>query len=220
MASSFLILALLCVTFTSAFASDFNALQDFCVAAPKPEVQVNPTLVNGRFCKDPKLARADDFSFSGLHKPGNTSNRFGANVTAVNVAQIAGLNTLGVSMVRIDLAPGGVNPPHTHPRASEILVVLKGTMLAAFVTSNPDNRHIFKVLKKGDVFVFPEGLLHYQKNVGDGNAVAIAGLNSQNPGVISVASAVFGSEPSIPDEVLTKSFQMGKNVVDFLQSQF
>ena len=176
--------------------------------------------VNGKFCKDPKLAMADDFFFSGLHIPGNTSNPVGSAVTPVNVAQIAGLNTLGISLARVDYAPYGLNPPHTHPRATEILVVLEGTLYVGFVTSNPENRLISKVLNKGDVFVFPIGLIHFQFNVGHTNTVAIAALSSQNPGVITIANAVFGSDPPISIDVLTKAFQLDKDVVNYLQSSF
>lgn len=176
--------------------------------------------LNGLVCKDPKLAQASDFSLSGLHLPGNTANILGSRVTPANVAQIPGLNTLGISMVRIDYAPWGLNPPHTHPRASEILAVLEGSLHVGFVTSNPENRLISKVLKKGDVFVFPVGLVHFQRNVGHGNAVAIAALSSQNPGVISIANAVFGSTPAIESEILSKAFQLDKNVIDRLQTKF
>ncbi|KAL3534165.1 hypothetical protein ACH5RR_002626, partial [Cinchona calisaya] len=81
--------------------------------------------VNGLECKDPKQVTADDFFFSGLQKPGNTSNPFGSKVTPVFATQLPGLNTLGISIVRIDYAPWGINPPHTHPRATEILTVLE-----------------------------------------------------------------------------------------------
>ncbi|MBA0847540.1 hypothetical protein Goshw_019552, partial [Gossypium schwendimanii] len=157
--------------------------------------------VNGKFCKDPKLAKAEDFYYSGLNIPRNTSNPVGSTVTPVNVAQIPGLNTLGISLVRIDYAPNdGLNPPHTHPRATEILVVVEGTLYVGFVTSNTDNRLIAKVLYPGDVFVFPIGLIHFQFNEGKTKAVAFAGLSSQNPGVITIANAVFGPNPSInPD---------------------
>ncbi|KAI3993162.1 hypothetical protein MKX01_009905, partial [Papaver californicum] len=74
------------------------------------------------------LAEGSDFFFAGLHVPGNTSNTQGSKVTPVSVAQIPGLNTFGISLVRIDYAPWGMNPPHTHPRATEILTVLEGTL--------------------------------------------------------------------------------------------
>lgn len=177
-------------------------------------------LVNGLVCKDPKLVQANDFFFSGLHIPGNTANAVGSNVTAVNVAQIPGLNTFGISLVRIDFAPWGITAPHTHPRATEILTVLEGTLRVGFVTSNPENRHITKVLNKGDVFVFPQGLVHYQQNIGYGNAVVISGLSSQNPGVIIIANAVFGSTPDISSDILAKSFQVDQKIVQQIQSRF
>ncbi|KAJ0014689.1 hypothetical protein Pint_20278 [Pistacia integerrima] len=105
-------------SFTS--ASDPSPLEDFCVAIDDPK---------------------------NIRKPGNTNNPVGSNVTAVNVQQIPGPNTLGISAVRIDYAPYGQNAPHiNHPRATEILVVLEGTLLVGFVTSNPNNTLISKVL--------------------------------------------------------------------------
>ncbi|KAJ7968916.1 Germin-like protein subfamily 1 member [Quillaja saponaria] len=210
-------IVLLALASSLASAYDPSPLQDFCVAINDTK---NGVFVNGKFCKDPKLANANDFFFKGLNKPGNTSNAVGSRVTQVNVQQILGLNTLGVSLARIDFAPKGLNPPHIHPRASEILVVEEGTLYVGFVTSNTENRLFTKVLKKGDVFVFPIGLIHFQLNVGDGNAVAFAGLSSQNPGVITIANAVFGSNPPISPDVLTKAFQVDKNVVNYLQKQF
>ena len=175
--------------------------------------------MNGKFCKDPAAVTADDFFFSGLNTPANTANKVGFNVTLVNVDMLPGLNTLVISLARLDFAPYGLDPPHTHPRASEILVVVEGTLLVGFVTSNP-NKLFTKVLNKGDVFAFPIGLIHFQFNIGQTNAVAFAGLYSQNPGVITIANAVFGSNPPINPDVLIKAFQVDKNVVDYLQKQF
>ena len=177
--------------------------------------------VNGKFCKDPKLARPGDFFLSGLDKPGNTANRLGFSVKNANVDQIPGLNTLGISAVRIDYAPYGQNPPHTHPRATEILTVLEGTLYVGFVTSNQlNNTLIAKVLKKGDVFVFPIGLIHFQFNIGKTNAVAIAALSSQSPGVITIANSVFGANPPINPDFLAKAFQLDVNVVKELEAKF
>ncbi|KAK6932074.1 Cupin 1 [Dillenia turbinata] len=211
------------LAFSLSSASDPSPLQDFCVAIDDPK---GALFVNGKFCKDPNLVTADDFFHAGLNIAGNTSNPLGSKVTLVNVDQIPGLNTLGISLARIDFASYGLNPPHTHPRAKEVLFVLEGTLCVGFVTSNnPDNkalnnRLITKVLNPGDVFVFPEGLIHFQFNVGKTNAIAFAGLSSQNPGVITIANAVFGSNPSINPDVLTKAFQVDKNVTDYLQKQF
>uniref|UniRef100_A0A2N9FBF7 Germin-like protein n=1 Tax=Fagus sylvatica TaxID=28930 RepID=A0A2N9FBF7_FAGSY len=221
MMRAYLVTVALCaLAFSLANASDPAPLQDFCVALKAKDYSHSAVFVNGKFCKDPEQAKADDFYFKGLNKPGNTNNRVGSNVTTVNVDQIPGLNTLGISLARIDFAPYGQNPPHTHPRATEILVVLEGTLYVGFVTSNTDNRLFTKVLNKGDVFVFPVGLIHFQFNMGKANAIAIVALSSQNAGVITIADAVFGSDPPINPDVLTKAFQLDKNVVEHLQKLF
>ncbi|KAK9100958.1 hypothetical protein Scep_024388 [Stephania cephalantha] len=56
------------------------------------------------------------------------------------------------------------------------------------------------------------GLIHFQLNVGNTSAVAFAGLSGQNPGVITIANAVFGSNPSISDDVLAMAFQVDKKI--------
>ncbi|XP_077244429.1 germin-like protein 8-2 [Tasmannia lanceolata] len=216
MAAPLLVFVLLSLASSLTFAFDPSPLQDFCVADNK-----SPVFVNGEVCKDANLAEASDFFFPGLDIPANTNNRVGSNVTLVNVLRIPGLNTLGVSIGRIDFAPYGLNPPHTHPRASEIFVVQEGSLYAGFVRGGTrKNRLISKILNKGDVFVFPKGLIHFQLNVGKTDAVGIAHFNSQNPGIITIANALFGSNPPISDDVLTKAFDLDKKVVDFLQAQF
>ncbi|CAL5413265.1 unnamed protein product [Camellia sinensis] len=198
-------IAIMALAFTLVSASDPSPLQDFCVAINNSDV-----FVNGKVCKDPKLATADDFFFSGLLTPQSTSNPVGSKVTPANVMQILGLICT--------LWPQPT--PHIHPRATEVIVVLEGTLYVGFVTSNTDNRLFTKVLYPGDVFVFPQGLIHFQFNNGKTNAVALAALSSQNPGTITVANAVFGSNPRISDDVLAKAFQVDKKVVDYLQAQF
>uniref|UniRef100_A0A7C8YUR4 Germin-like protein n=1 Tax=Opuntia streptacantha TaxID=393608 RepID=A0A7C8YUR4_OPUST len=202
-----------------AYATDPTQLQDFCVGINDPNV-----FVNGLFCKNPMEAKPEDFFFEGLNIPGSTVNRVGANVTLVSAAQLPGLNTLGISIARIDFAPyGGLNPPHFHPRATEILTVIEGTLYVGFVTSNipnDGNKFFAKLLKPGDVFVFPQGLIHFQLNVGKTPAVAFAALSSQNPGVTTVANAVFGAKPPISVDVLSKAFQLDPIVVKQLQSLF
>ncbi|PKA64043.1 Putative germin-like protein 2-1 [Apostasia shenzhenica] len=216
MASLPLVLAFLTLSISRPIlAADNSQLQDFCVADTTSNI-----FVNGFVCKNPSLVTEDDFFFAGLGKPGDTANQLGSNVTPANVVQIPGLNTLGISLVRIDFAPYGVIPPHEHPRASEILAVTEGTLSVGFVTSNPENKLFSKVLRAGDVFVFPQGLVHFQMNTGMTKAVAISALSSQNPGVVTVANAVFGSKPAISSQVLQRAFQLDEKTVRMLQAKF
>jgi quercetin dioxygenase-like cupin family protein len=183
---------------------------------------MNAVLVNGFPCKDSMAVNTEDFfNPAMLDQPRDTKNsQVGSNVTNINVINFPGLNTLGISLARIDYGPLGVNTPHTHPRATELLTVLEGILYLGFVTSNP-NRLFAKVVKKGDVFVFPKGMIHFQMNlVHDKPAAALSSLSSQNPGVITIANAVFGTNPPISDDVLATAFQVEKKLIDWLQSQF
>ncbi|VFQ86650.1 unnamed protein product [Cuscuta campestris] len=141
----------------------------------------------------------------------------GAKVTPVRVEELPGLNTLGVAVGRIDFAPRGISPPHTHPLGTEVIVVVEGTLYAGFVDSR--NKLFAKTLHPGDVFVFPKGLVHFQLNVGGGRASVFAGFGSQNPGGITTANSVFAADPPILPELLSKAFQLDKKVINHLQSQ-
>ncbi|OWM70953.1 germin-like protein subfamily 1 member 13 [Punica granatum] len=214
----FVALLVSALAISSSFAFDPSQLQDICVAVDEPK---NAVFVNGKFCKNPNLTVADDFLFRGINIPRDTNNSVGSIVTMVAVDQLPGLNTLGISLARIDYAPSGLNPPHIHPRATEVIMCVQGELYVGFVLSNQlGNRLVTQILKAGDVFVFPFAMIHFQLNIGKTAAVAISSLSSQNPGVITIANAVFGSKPLIDPKVLTKAFQVDKKTIDYLESQF
>ncbi|WCJ26816.1 RmlC-like cupins superfamily protein [Euphorbia peplus] len=205
-----LLLGLGIALLSSSVTADPDLLQDVCVADFTTGVKVN-----GFPCKE--NITAEDFYFSGIAKPGLTNNTLGSLVTGANVQRIPGLNTLGVSMSRIDYAPGGLNPPHTHPRATEMVFVLEGTLDVGFITTA--NVLISKSISKGDTFVFPKGLVHFQKNNGKYPAAVIAAFNSQLPGTQSIALTLFAASPPVPDNVLTKAFQVGTKEVEKIKSR-
>ncbi|OVA20846.1 hypothetical protein BVC80_8909g15 [Macleaya cordata] len=63
-------------------------------------------------------------------------------------------------------------------------------------------------------------LRHLQPRQPSNHQVAIAALSSQHLGVITIANAIFGSNPGISAEVLTKAFQVDKKIVEYLQAKF
>ncbi|CAK9328462.1 unnamed protein product [Citrullus colocynthis] len=151
-------------------AADIDLLQDICVADLASDIS------------------ATDFFFDGLANPGLTNTTSGAVITGANVQNIPGPNTLGVSLARIDYAPGNVL--------------------------------ISKSIKKGEIFVFPKGLVHFQKNNGKDAATVVAAFNSQFPGTQSIATTLFATTPSVPNDVLTKAFQVGTKEVEKIKSRF
>ncbi|KAF8042972.1 hypothetical protein BT93_A1338 [Corymbia citriodora subsp. variegata] len=197
---------------SGALAYDPDLLQDICVANPSSDIKVN-----GFACKSEANISASDFAFEGLAKPGIINSSVGSVVTTANVEKIPGLNTLGISLARLDYAPGGLNPPHTHPRATEIVFVLEGELDVGFITTA--NKLISKTIKKGETFVFPRGLVHFQMNNGDKAAAALAAFNSQLPGTQSIALTLFTATPAVPDDVLTKAFQVGTKEINKIKDK-
>ncbi|KAJ4916153.1 Germin-like protein subfamily T member 2 [Raphanus sativus] len=207
--SSFLLT--LCLFVIPSLSSDPDPLQDFCVG----DLRASPS-INGFPCK-PSVS-ASDFFFSGLAGPLNTSNPNGVAISPANVLTFPGLNTLGLSMNNVEFAPGGVNPPHSHPRATEVGVVIEGSVFVGFLTTN--NTLFSKVINAGEMFVVPRGLVHFQWNVGKGKARLITAFNSQLSGVVVLPSTLFGSVPEIPNAVLTKTFRTDDATVNNLKSKF
>ncbi|GAV88494.1 Cupin_1 domain-containing protein, partial [Cephalotus follicularis] len=171
--------------------------------------------LNGFPCK--ANITSEDFFSDTLANPGMTNTSMGTVVAAVNVQKMPGLNTLGISLSRIDYAPSGLNPPHTHPRASEMIFVLEGELEVGFITTA--NVLISKTIKKGEVFVFPKGLVHFQRN-GKAPATVLAAFNSQFAGTQSIAATLFGASPTVPDDVLSKAFHMDSKEVEITKSKF
>ncbi|KAK9715668.1 hypothetical protein RND81_06G181100 [Saponaria officinalis] len=135
-------------------SSSVNTIIDFCVA------DLNQPLGPAGFpCRNPANLIMDDFVFSGLGVPADMSdNIFKVGVTAAVDGTFPVLNGLGLSMARLDIDVGGVVPIHT-----------------------PSFRAYFETLKKGDIMIFPQGLLHFQVNVGDSPSLAFVSLNSAFP---------------------------------------
>lgn len=171
---------------------------DFCVA--DLTAAAGPA---GFPCKAVAKVTADDFVYTGLAKSGNTTNIISAAVSPAFVGQFAGVNGLGISAARLDLAPGGVIPIHTHPGASELLIVVHGHILAGFISSF-DNKVYIKKVSKGEIMVFPQGLLHFQVNAGKNGATAFVTFSSPDPGLQILDFALFANDlPSKLVETVT-----------------
>ncbi|KAL5698231.1 Auxin-binding protein ABP19a [Ranunculus cassubicifolius] len=192
--------------FALLFSSSANAA-DFCVG----DTMAPPT-PSGYHCK--AKVTVDDFVFSGLAVAGNTTNIISAAVTPAFSAQFPGLNGLGISIARLDLAPGGVIPFHTHPAGNEVLLVLQGSILAGFVSSG--NTVFLKKLKKGEVMIFPQGLLHFQINAGGSKAIASVSFSSSSPGLQILDFALFAND--LPTELVAKTTFLDPTTIKKLKS--
>ncbi|CAK9209408.1 unnamed protein product [Sphagnum troendelagicum] len=199
---------------TVVMAADADPIYDFCVAN-----LTSPIILNGLVCVNPATVTGSTFVFKGFETAGNTSNGLGSAVTpGFAGVNYPALNTQGLALARLDYAPAGLVPPHTHPRATEVIYLVKGELLVGFVDTN--DKFYPAHLKTGDVFVFPRGLVHFQYNIGTTPAFAIAVLNSQNPGVQLIAPALFGATPPVEDAVLSKAFGIPPSEVEIIKKGF
>lgn len=169
-------------------AGDGDNLYDVCPTDTAAHQSIH---FNGYPCKSPADVAASDFKSSLLNQAGDTDNFDRSSTTVATAAEFPGLNTLGLSAARTDIEVDGVVMPHAHPRASEMIFVRGGEVAAGFVDSG--NRVFQRRLREGDVFVFPKGLLHFCFNAGFESATIFSVMNSQNPGLASVAGAMFVS---------------------------
>ena len=197
--------------------SDPDLLFDYCVADTTAST-ATAFHFNGLPCIDPATARADHFATSALARSTDPSaTLFGFNVTLTNPAtSMPGANAQGLAMARIDLAPGGMVPLHTHPRASEVALVLGGSVLVGFADTS--YRLYTQLLRAGEAFVFPKGMVHFMRNLDTAApAVVLSGLNSQSPGAQLVPFSAFRTEPPLPDEVVKKTFRITGQDVQRIQ---
>lgn len=212
-----LMLPLQCCLLTG--ASDPDPVQDYCIPNPK----FNPSIIgtHKQFssilpCKNASEVTADEFVFSGTKDLAPNFSDTGLSAVSIGPAIFPGLNTLGMSFSRVELNVGGVNPPHFHPRATELAFLIRGSIYSGFVDST--NQVFARVLEAGEVMVYPRGLVHFQMNVGDKPAVILGSFNSQNPGTQKIPAAVFGS--GINDELLEKAFGMSSKQIGLMRRRF
>lgn len=205
--------------FAAVCRSDPDLLLDYCVADTSSQFHLN-----GLACIDPSSARAEHFATSALsslarteHPSASATAAFGFNVTVTSPASsLPGANAQGLAMARTDLTPGGLAPPHTHPRASEVALVLAGSVLVGFADTS--YRLYTQLLRAGEAFVFPRGMVHFLYNMDvAAPAVVLSGLNSQSPGAQLVPFSAFRTEPPVPDEVLKVAFKINGQDVHRIQ---
>ncbi|KAI4345353.1 hypothetical protein L6164_012484 [Bauhinia variegata] len=138
-------------------------------------------------------------------------------VTKASMVEFPALNGQSVSYAALQFPGGSVNPPHTHPRSAELLLVGQGSLQVGFMDTT-DKLYTQK-LQEGDMFIFPKGLEHYQYNADPKQyALAISAFGSANAGTVSIPSTLFNT--SIDDNVLALAFKTNVATIRTLKKSF
>ncbi|KAH7100993.1 RmlC-like cupin [Auriculariales sp. MPI-PUGE-AT-0066] len=101
----------------------------------------------------------------------------------------------GIAMGIGWMGPCGLNVPHWHPRASELLVAIGGSL--QFGTFQEDNASFINgTIHDHQATIFPAGSLHYQQNLMCTSAQFIAAFSSDDPGRLDAAPSFFKQLPA------------------------
>ncbi|PUZ69617.1 hypothetical protein GQ55_2G124800 [Panicum hallii var. hallii] len=179
-------------------AGDPDILTDYIVP-----LSANPGNITGQF-----------FAYTGLRAALAAPAPVNFTATKASMAEFPALNGQSVSYAALSFPPGSVNPTHTHPRASELLLVVDGALSVGFVDTA--GKLFTQDLATGDMFVFPKGTVHWQCNKGTQPARALSAFGSAAAGLVSVPVTVFGT--GIDDTVLAKSFKTDVATVQKLKA--
>ncbi|KAL5721225.1 hypothetical protein ACHQM5_013812 [Ranunculus cassubicifolius] len=169
-------------------ASDPDILTDFVIPP-----NTNTSAINGQF-----------FTYCSLRGIFDADIPTTFKATKASMAEFPALNGQSVSFAVLQFPAGSSNPPHTHPRASELLLVVKGSLEVGLVDTT--NKLYTQTLQLGDMFVFPKGLVHYQYNADPKEqAQVISAFGSASAGTVSVPMSLFTT--GIDDGVLAIAFK-------------
>ncbi|KDP39967.1 hypothetical protein JCGZ_03498 [Jatropha curcas] len=181
-------------------AGDPDILKDYLI----PTDIANPANITSQY-----------FTYTGFRELVNVNltGQTTAIVTKASMKEFPALEGQGVSVAALIYPPSGINPPHVHPRAAELLIVIQGVLEIGFVDST--NKLFTQTLQVPDMFIFPKGLVHFQVNTrSDYPAYALGMFGSANAGTGSLPANVFGS--GISAEILAKAFKTDAETISKL----
>ncbi|KAI0021721.1 spherulin-1A [Xylariomycetidae sp. FL0641] len=102
----------------------------------------------------------------------------------------------GMTLAWVNLGPCAMQAPHYHPRASNYIVSIEGSIETYMIPEN-GGRLVTNLLDRGKMTLFPKGSLHSMQNTGCGNATLVSALSTEDPGTHSMANGLFNLPPDM-----------------------
>lgn len=145
--------------------------------------------------------------------PNEVSPPTGGTVEIASVDNFPALIGTSISFATGFINPCGLNVPHSHPRANELLLVVDGKLEAGLILedesrgagnirgTNPTGPvpQVNTTLHQYKGMLFPQGQTHFQFNPTCEPAVFVASFDSNDPGRTQIATSFFSV---VPDDVL------------------
>jgi oxalate decarboxylase/phosphoglucose isomerase-like protein (cupin superfamily) len=172
----------------------FFALLIFCISLVAAQNQTRAQL-RQRF-------QPQDFVFDVGRKV-KDSIGLGGIIKIVTSEELKSLSGEGVALVLLELEPCSINPPHLHPRATEIDYVLSGERVEFGFVEENGGRILTHIANAGQSSFVPKGIIHYAQNFGCSKAKIHAMFNSDDPGFISVIASTIRFSAEVVESSLS-----------------
>ncbi|GBE79718.1 RmlC-like cupin domain-containing protein [Sparassis latifolia] len=143
------------------------------------------------------LLSDSDFVFDFENPPPKAITQgAGGHLVLASVADFPAVVGNGLAMAVGFLEPCGLNTPHLHPRATELLYAVNGTITTGMIQQG-GTRFIFNNVTAGSGIVLPQGSVHFQINDNCDPVTFVSALNNEDPGASPVAQLFFGMPPGV-----------------------
>jgi hypothetical protein len=149
------------------------------------------------------LSNDADYTFN-FAKPANSTG-LGGSIVGANRKNMPALIGQGSSMAVGFLGPCGFNTPHTHPRGTELQIVVEGSIVTTMILEN-GARAVHTNLSTYGMTVFPQGSLHQQFNPDCEPTVFVAAFNTEDAGTQQTQDTFF----MLDDNVIKAAFGGGE----------
>jgi quercetin dioxygenase-like cupin family protein len=138
----------------------------------------------------------------------------GGSILLASIDSYPILTNLQITGAVAIFEPCGLNIPHSHPRADEMLTVVEGVLNTGMVLENGFTQEIKTQLGKYQGTVFPKGSIHYQQNPTCEPAVFVAGFGSNDPGRSDIATNFWMFDSDVIDASLGFPETIGGETID------
>ncbi|OSX60257.1 hypothetical protein POSPLADRAFT_1040522 [Postia placenta MAD-698-R-SB12] len=142
------------------------------------------------------LPQDSEFVFDFLNPPGGVVQGAAGHLVLASVSDFPALVGNGIALLAGFLGPCGMNTPHMHPRATEFLYQVNGSIQSGMLTET-GSRFIMNNVTAGKAMILPQGSIHFQFNDNCEPVQFVSALNSEDPGTLLAAQGLFGLPPSI-----------------------
>ncbi|PGU19082.1 cupin domain-containing protein [Bacillus thuringiensis] len=119
----------------------------------------------------------------------------------------------GLAVQGLDLEPGAVREPHTHPNANQLDYCISGEGRVGII--GPQGEKHYLDLKAGDISFVPQGYLHWIENTGSETLSFLLLLSHEEPQTIELSDML----KDVPNSTLANMYDVSKSIFDAIPNR-